>query len=113
MTIRSRTLLALHSAFLRSARTPLAGLWRLAYRLAARAWAAYLVRGEPGSSAYVRGSIRAEEVLPGLSDVDVAVVVPEDSHGAGIARLRVRRRWLRLRRVLPAADGRERANIPR
>ncbi len=76
----------------------------MGYRLAARAWAAYLVRGEPGSATYVRGSVGANDALPGLSDVDVVVALAEDPRGPGLARMRVRERWQRLRRRFPATD---------
>jgi hypothetical protein len=79
-------------------------VWSLAYRLTARGWGAYLARGEPGASAYVRGSLGADAALPGVSDVDVAVVLDEDPRGPGIARRRVRERWLRLRRLVPLSD---------
>lgn len=79
-------------------------LWTLAYRLVALAWAAFLTFGERDSSAYLRGSLGAGHVLPGLSDVDVAVVLSEDPRGAGIARLRARARWQRLRRAVPPTD---------
>jgi hypothetical protein len=104
LTTRSRLILAVQSLLLRTAGTPLGSLWALGYRLAARAWAAYLARGEPGATTYVRGSLGVNDALPGLSDVDVAVVLAEDPRGAGIARMRVRERWQRLRRRLPATD---------
>ena len=75
----------------------------MGYRVAARGWGAYLARGEPGASAYVRGSLGADAALPGLSDIDVAVVLAEDPDGPGIARLRARERWMRAR-ALPATD---------
>jgi hypothetical protein len=52
----------------------------------------------------MRGSLGADAALPGVSDVDVAVVLDEDPSGPGIARLRVRERWMRLRRRLPLID---------
>src|SRR3954451_4035768 len=74
LTTRSRLILAVHSLLLRTAHTPLRRLWSLVYRLAARTWAASLAHGERDSAAYVRGSLGADDVLPGLSDIDVAVV---------------------------------------
>jgi hypothetical protein len=79
-------------------------LWLAGYRLAGRAWAGYLARGERGASTYLRGSISADDALPGLSDVDVAVVLEEDPAGPGVARLRARRRWMRARRIFPLVD---------
>lgn len=70
----------------------------------ARAWAAYLARRERDASAYVRGSIAAGDVLPGLSDVDVALVLAEDEAGPGRARERVAARWTRLRRAFRLTD---------
>jgi hypothetical protein len=79
-------------------------VWVAGYRLAARAWAAYLAYGERGASAYVRGSVGGDDALPGLSDVDVAVVLDEDPRGPNIARLRTRDRWMRLRRAFRLTD---------
>lgn len=95
--------LAVHRVLLRTARTPLARLWALAYRLTARAYAAYLLRGERGS-AYLRGSIGTADWLPGLADVDLAVVLDGDPAGPGIAPVRAAARWQALRRRVPAAD---------
>ena len=72
--------------------------------MVARAWVAYLARGQRDASAYVRGSIGADDVLPGLSDVDVALVLPEDRTGAGRARERATARWMRLRRAFRLTD---------
>jgi nucleotidyltransferase-like protein len=104
LSTRSRAILLIHRVLLRTARPPLDRLWALAYRLVARAWVAYLARGEPNASAYVRGSIAAGDALPGLSDVDVALVLPEDQAGAGRARERATARWLRLRRAFRLTD---------
>ncbi len=75
MTTRSRPVLLVHRLLLRLAGPPFTRVWSLAYRLIARAWVAYLLRGERDASAYVRGSVGSDDVLPGLSDVDVAVVL--------------------------------------
>jgi Nucleotidyltransferase domain len=79
-------------------------VWAAAYRLAARAWAAYLARGEHGASAYLRGSIGTGDWLPGLADVDLALVLPADSGRPGAARQRASARWRALRRRLPVTD---------
>lgn len=104
MTTRSKAILAVHRLLLRAAGFRGRRLWRLAYRLAAHAWAAFLIRGEPGASAYARGSVGAGDVVPGLSDVDVAVVLAGDSARPGRAVARVTARWSRLRRALALTD---------
>jgi hypothetical protein len=95
--------LAIQRLALRSGRARLGRrLWALAFRLLARTAGAYLTRGEPGASVYVRGGA-GEDFLPGLSDIDLAVVLAGDPGGPGTARERAARRWERLRR-LPAAS---------
>src|SRR4051812_34949299 len=71
-------------------------VWRLAYRAAARGYGAYVTRGEPGASAYVRGTLASGEALAGLADIDVDVVVESAD-----ARRRVRERFRRAQRALP------------
>jgi predicted nucleotidyltransferase len=93
-----------HRALLRAARPPFDRVWALAYRLVARVWAAYLAGRERDAGAYARGSIGAGDVLPGLSDVDVALVLAEDPRGPGVARERVAARWMRLRRRFRVTD---------
>ncbi|MEA2353639.1 MAG: hypothetical protein QOJ14_2053 [Thermoleophilaceae bacterium] len=85
---------------LRTNRGPMRALWRLAYRIAARGFAAYVTRGEPGASTYLRGTLASGEALPGLADIDVEVVL-SPSAGATDARERVRARFRRVRRALP------------
>jgi hypothetical protein len=104
LTTRSRIVLAVHKALLRTARTRFGRIWMLGYRLAARAWAAYLAAGERDSAAYVRGGLGSADALPGLSDVDVALVLAEDRRGPGLARERAAARWLRLRRAFRLTD---------
>jgi hypothetical protein len=87
---------------LRTARTPLRRVWRLAYRAAVWLAVAYLTAGRRRASAYARGSVGGEDFLPGLSDIDVAIVVAPHRAGEGIARDRTAERWERLRRVVPA-----------
>lgn len=67
-------------------------------------WVAYLARGERGAAAYVRGSLAARDALPGLSDVDVAVVLQADPGGPGLAAARATARWLRVRRAFALTD---------
>lgn len=100
----SRLVLAAHRLVLRSGAGRLRPAWSAAYRAAARVAAAYLVRGEAGASAYARGGLATGDVQPGLSDVDVAVVLPADPAGHGVAAERVRRRWERLRGAVPAVQ---------
>lgn len=104
MTSRSGIALAVHRALLRTSRTSLARLWELVYRLIARAWVAYLARGERGAAAYLRGGSARGDLLPGISDVDVALVLPADPAGPGIAGDRARQRWRRLRRSFPVTQ---------
>ena len=104
MTTRSKAILAAHRVLLRIAGTRFATVWALAYRAAAWAWAAYLVRGEHGATAYVRGSLGSEDALPGLSDVDVAIVLRGDPGRPGRAAARARDRWGRLRRAFRLTD---------
>jgi hypothetical protein len=77
---------------------PLAALWRLGYRALARSVTAHVSRGEPGAAAYVRGAGPGADFVPGLSDIDVAVVL---AAGGADARGRVKARWNRLRERLP------------
>jgi len=69
------------------------GRGHLLYEAFARALGAYLARGLR-ASAYARGSVAARDVVPGLSDVDLLLVVDGDPGPA-------RERWERLRRALP------------
>lgn len=93
--------MAVHRLLLRTARTPLRRLWALGYRVVARLGVVYLVGGQRGAAAYVRAGLGDDEVLPGLSDVDVVVVFAADPAAPGVARDRASRRWQRLRRVMP------------
>src|SRR5207248_1261142 len=85
VTSRSRAILAVHRLLLRTAPTPAGRLWALAYRVLARAGAAYLLRGQTGGVVYVRGSFESEDLLPGLSDIDLVVVLAPDPAGPGVA----------------------------
>lgn len=97
-TSRSGVVLAVHRAALRTSATPLRRLWAALYAGAAWVFARWLVHGV-GGSAYVRGSAGAGEVLPGLSDIDVAVLV-----GDRRAAARVDARWRRLAKAVPFAQ---------
>jgi hypothetical protein len=69
---------------------PLSGV---AYRFATLLYAAYLCRGLPGASAYVRGSLGHGQPLYGVSDIDLVAVLD------GEGRERVRRRMERAGRL--------------
>jgi hypothetical protein len=103
MASRPRRLVGvLQRVMLRSDRGPMRSLWRLAYAITARCYLAYVRRGEPASAAFVYGSLAwGDELLPGVSDIDVVVVVAPDPAARGVARERVRRRCGRVRRALP------------
>ncbi|MDQ6914883.1 MAG: hypothetical protein M3155_03630 [Actinomycetota bacterium] len=104
MTSRSPIVVAVHRLLLRTSGTPLARVWALGYRALARAWGAYLTRGERDPSTYVRASFSGVDPVPGLSDIDLAVVLAPDPAGRGWARERTSGRWERLRLALPATD---------
>jgi predicted nucleotidyltransferase len=89
-----------HAAMLRTQDGPLRAVWSLAHRAAIRAIICYLRRGEPGISAYVGGSFGFGEPIYGLSDLDLALVVPE-----GPRAVRTRRRLERRRASLIRALG--------
>lgn len=93
---------ALRWRVLGSSRGRLRPMWTTLFEAAIQVVSTYLVRGEKGATVYVRGSFGRRDVEFGLSDVDLAVVVDEDSGRPGAARLRTRRRWERLAGVLPA-----------
>jgi predicted nucleotidyltransferase len=95
-----RLALALRRLMLRTQRTPLRLAWRLAYLGVARGVVAYLRRGHPESSAYLSGSLASGDPLYGVSDIDIAVVLP-DGVASSAARDAVVGRWERLRRAMP------------
>jgi hypothetical protein len=101
LTSRSRIAVVVHRLLVRTSRTPLAKLWALGYLAIARLAIAFLARGENEPSIYLRGSVGTRDFLPGLSDVDLAIVIAQDPAGAGVAWKRLNRRWQRLRRALP------------
>ncbi len=93
----------IHRIVLRTARTPLGWLWMLGYRVVARVACAYLTWGERGAAAYVRGGLSRDELLPGLSDIDFAIVAAPGGEAPGVAAERIRLRWRRLVGAVPAA----------
>ncbi len=76
-------------------------LWVAIYRGIARAGATYLTWGEKDAATYLRAGVGIGDLLPGISDVDIAVVLAEDPAALGAASERVRERWQRLYRALP------------
>jgi SAM-dependent methyltransferase len=76
-------------------------LWRSSYTLVARAYVAYLCRGEGDTAAFLTGSLAGPDRLYGLTDIDVAIVLSADPAGPGLARERVRRRCEHVASALP------------
>jgi predicted nucleotidyltransferase len=70
------------------------------YRLVARAVAAYLRRSNGAASVYATSSLATGELVPGVSDLDLAVVVPRD-RSPGAARQALESRRDRLWRLVP------------
>ena len=88
---------------IRLARTPLRRLLALAYLGIARLAARYLTRGLAGASAYVRGGPGDPDFWPGLSDLDLVLVVADAPWSPDAGAARVRERWRRLQARLPLA----------
>jgi len=100
LTPPSRIALALQRIVLRLERKPLRRLLAFAYRGIARATGAYLTRSERDAAVYVRGGVGAGDFQPGLSDIDLAIILPDDP-AAGRTAERVKDRWERVARTLP------------
>lgn len=79
-----------------TSRGPLAPVWSLAYRIAARVVARRL-RGGEEVAVYARAGFARGEQVPGLSDIDLAVIAPDEA-----AVRRARERWATLRERLSA-----------
>lgn len=86
----------------RTGRGPLGRVWALAYATVARVVAALLVGGRRRGAGYVARSVGSHDAVYGLSDIDLVVVVPGDQGRPGAAHERSKRRWERLRSVVPA-----------
>jgi hypothetical protein len=82
---------------LRTSETPLRALWALLYRVSARVFVACLIWREWRASAYVQ--IDEVDFLPGLSDVDLVIIVRGRKGAPDTAALRVRRRAWRFQRL--------------
>jgi len=92
-------ILVLKRLALHSGRSPTGRVvWALAFRAIARATATLLTRGERDASLYWRGSAN-DDFIPGLSDIDLAIVLAGDGGAPGAAQRRVRRRRDLVRRV--------------
>jgi hypothetical protein len=96
----SRLLRLAQRLVLWTARGPFLHIWAAVYRGFARASAAYLTRGEKDVTAYARAGLGKGDFLPGLSDIDLVLVVAPDPAGPGVAAERVRQRWWRTQRAL-------------
>ena len=80
---------------------PLNFVYSLIYRLAVRA-AVMVLRRVPGTvSIYLRRGVAKKEIVYGLSDIDLLVVVKGDAHQESAAKGRVRVLYRRLSRLLP------------
>jgi nucleotidyltransferase-like protein len=90
---------------LRTSGRRLSRLWRFAYRRIARIAAAYLARGKGRAAVYAAGSLGTEDHLPGVSDIDLVVVVEPDPAGRDGAKQRAMRRRERLGRIQPLLGG--------
>ncbi|MBV9311399.1 MAG: hypothetical protein JOZ73_11230 [Solirubrobacterales bacterium] len=101
MTTRSRALIALHRFVLRTADGPLRRLWVAIYRASALLLSRYVAGRRREPAVYLRGSAFERDFVPGLSDVDTAIVLPDAEGCPGAAGERARRRWDRLARALP------------
>jgi hypothetical protein len=98
-----RILVAVQRLLIRLARTPLRRLLAVAYLGLARVGAWYLTRGLPGATAYVRGGPGDPDFWPGLSDLDLVLVVADDPGSPGGPAACVRERWRRLQARFPLA----------
>ena len=78
---------------LRTANTPLSGVWALSYWSVIRAAVAWVRRQHRDASIYVKGSFASGEVVYGISDVDLVVVLPSNGNRQGSAQLSARESW--------------------
>jgi hypothetical protein len=86
---------------LRTGVGPMGPMWRLTYRLFARAIGAYLRRGSHDCSVYALGGVTGPEVVYGVSDIDLVVIAPGSPAQPGRARAAILARWERLGGTLP------------
>lgn len=99
----NRFLRAVQRLALLSAQGPFVRLWEGTYGLLARAVAIQLTRGERYTAVYTRAGLAGGDLLPGVSDLDLVVVLPPDPAGRGTAAERVRRRYFALVRRIPVS----------
>lgn len=85
---------------MRSGRGRLGRPWRLAHVALARSVFAVL-RPPRGSTLYAQGSFGEGDPVPGLSDLDLFVVAPDDRATPGAGHRILRARWKRIARRLP------------
>ena len=71
------------------------------YRLVARLVGLVLSHGEV-AGVYIRSGTSSPDLVPGISDIDLAVIVADDASDTPVAAERIRRRWRRLARRIPA-----------
>ncbi len=97
---RSPVDLAVQRFVLRTRRTRLRAVWLLAYRVTAWLAAGCLALGERGASLYSRTNLGSPDFIPGLSDIDLTIVL---APGPDVAQRRAaaRRRFEKLSRLLP------------
>jgi hypothetical protein len=101
LTSHSRIVLAGQRLILRTARTPLGRVWAMFQMGLARLVRSYVARGAETKPAwYLRGSVDTGDFLPGLSDLDTALVFGDP--GARQACERATGRWQLLSHRLPA-----------
>ena len=93
--LRAHVLLA-HRSVLRIAAGPLSPIAVVAERGFARALARVLAPRRLAATTYLRGSLAGQDAVPGLSDLDIALVARSGEHAS-----RVRDRWRRLSGRLP------------
>jgi hypothetical protein len=92
---RSPSTRAVQRFALRTGQTPLRAVWAVLYRAWARVFIVSLTWRERGASGYYRPA--GIDFIPGLSDVDLIIVLGEGREAPGVAALRMRRRARRLR----------------
>jgi predicted nucleotidyltransferase len=76
------------------------------YAVLARAAAIYLRRGRREAAVYADRGQASGDLIPGLSDIDLVAVVPDDPTGGLQEHRRLKRRWERARRLIPLVAGR-------
>jgi hypothetical protein len=82
------------------------------YALLAHAAALYLRGGRSRAAVYADRGLASEDLIPGLSDVDLIAVVPDDPSGGLGEHRRLKRRWRRARRLVPPVAGRLISDVP-